>query len=173
VAYSENARIVTTGHDASGRGMVVRDEMVSPSVASDQWRTSVLWGTDTLPTFPDDGSTAPWASPMPPKGGLRIAHMIIHPDSDGPVTTELDEADAGIHRVEGEASDMHATPSLDILIMIEGEATLVLDDGKEVVLRQGDSLVQNGTRHSWHNRTSTPARVGVIVIGTDNLALGS
>ena len=160
------ARIVTTGHDASGRGLVVRDEAVGPVLASDQWRAYMLWGNDTVPTYPDDGS-ASGTTPMPPHGGLRVTQLVVYPDQSGPVEQQLDES-AAINRVEGAAEDMHFTPSLDILVVIEGEVTLVLDDDKEVVLRQGDSLVQNGTRHAWHNRTSSPARLGVIVIGAEH-----
>jgi hypothetical protein len=31
---------------------------------------------------------------------------------------------------------------------------LELDDGAEVVLKAGDCVIQNGTRHAWHNRST-------------------
>jgi mannose-6-phosphate isomerase-like protein (cupin superfamily) len=162
-----NVRIVATGHEATGQGTIVRDELVGPAHAADQWQSHLLWGIDELPTFPDGGDTA-WTALMPPKGALRLAQMIVYPDEGGAVEKQLDDDSTGINRVEGASPGMHFTPSLDILIVIEGEVVLETDGGKEVVLRPGDSVVQNGTRHAWHNRTSSPARVGVVVVGTDH-----
>jgi quercetin dioxygenase-like cupin family protein len=52
------------------------------------------------------------------------------------------------------------------LVVLEGEVTLELDEGELVNLRQGDYLVQNGTRHAWHNFTNQLAHIAVIVLGT-------
>ncbi|HXY21555.1 MAG TPA: cupin domain-containing protein [Burkholderiaceae bacterium] len=54
---------------------------------------------------------------------------------------------------------------MDFDYVIEGEVTLELDDGKEVLLRAGDSVVQNGTRHRWRNESSRPVRVLACLIG--------
>ena len=32
-------------------------------------------------------------------------------------------------------------------------------------LRPGDTVVQNGTRHAWHNRGTVPARLAVFFPG--------
>ena len=48
---------------------------------------------------------------------------------------------------------------------ISGEVVLELDDGAEVTLRPGDTVVQNGTRHAWRNRTSEPAVLVVVLVG--------
>ncbi len=42
---------------------------------------------------------------------------------------------------------------------------LELDDGAEKVLRPGDTVVQNGTRHRWRNRGTQPAIVTVFITG--------
>ena len=49
---------------------------------------------------------------------------------------------------------MHTTDTVDFDIVISGEVYLELDDGEEVLLKAGDCVVQNGTRHAWHNRAS-------------------
>ena len=49
--------------------------------------------------------------------------------------------------------------------MISGEIVLELDDGAEVTLRPGDTVVQNGTRHAWRNRTDKPAVLVVVLVG--------
>ena len=49
---------------------------------------------------------------------------------------------------------MHTTDTIDFEYVLSGEIALELDDGAEVVLHPGDTVVQNGTRHRWHNRSS-------------------
>jgi hypothetical protein len=46
-----------------------------------------------------------------------------------------------------------------------GEIVLELDDGKNVHLRQGDCVVQNGTRHRWANPLSEPCLMAFVLIG--------
>ena len=49
---------------------------------------------------------------------------------------------------------MHTTQTVDLDLVLEGEIWLELDDGEEVLLGPGDCVIQNGTRHAWHNRSS-------------------
>ena len=51
---------------------------------------------------------------------------------------------------------MHATDTIDYGVVVRGEMTLELDDGQIVHLRQGDCVVQNGTRHRWRNPGTEP-----------------
>jgi quercetin dioxygenase-like cupin family protein len=44
---------------------------------------------------------------------------------------------------------MHTTDTIDFEVVLSGEVTLELDDGVKKVLRSGDTMVQNGTRHRW------------------------
>jgi uncharacterized cupin superfamily protein len=41
--------------------------------------------------------------------------------------------------------------------MIDGELVLLLEDS-EVILKQGDVVVQRGTNHAWENRSEQLAR---------------
>ena len=60
---------------------------------------------------------------------------------------------------------MHTTATIDFEVVLEGEVWLELDDGEEVHLKPGDTVVQNGTRHAWRNHGSVPARLAVFLIG--------
>jgi quercetin dioxygenase-like cupin family protein len=60
---------------------------------------------------------------------------------------------------------MHTTSTIDFEVVLEGEVWLELDDGKEVHLKPGDTVVQNGTRHAWRNHGTVPARLAVFLIG--------
>jgi mannose-6-phosphate isomerase-like protein (cupin superfamily) len=47
-----------------------------------------------------------------------------------------------------------------------------LDNGAEVTLKPGDIVVQNGTRHRWHNRGDTVARLLSVTVGAHNALEG-
>ena len=63
------------------------------------------------------------------------------------------------------APGMHTTDTLDYGIVVRGEMTLELDDGQKVHLRQGDCIVQNGTRHRWRNPLPEPCLMAFVSIG--------
>jgi mannose-6-phosphate isomerase-like protein (cupin superfamily) len=64
----------------------------------------------------------------------------------------------------GRRTPMHRTQTLDYVVVIEGELVLLLDDS-EVILRQGEVVVQRGTNHAWENRGDTVARAAFFHIG--------
>jgi mannose-6-phosphate isomerase-like protein (cupin superfamily) len=51
---------------------------------------------------------------------------------------------------------MHKTNTVDYAVVYAGEIWLELDDAKTIHLRRGDVVVQNGTRHAWRNKGTTP-----------------
>ncbi len=63
------------------------------------------------------------------------------------------------------APGMHTSDTIDYGIVVRGEMTLELDDGRMVHLRQGDCIVQNGTRHRWRNPLPEPCLMAFISIG--------
>ena len=56
---------------------------------------------------------------------------------------------------------MHTTDTVDFDFVVSGEVYLELDDGAEVLLKPGDCVVQNGTRHRWNNRSNEPCVIAV------------
>lgn len=67
-------------------------------------------------------------------------------------------------REDGPADQVHATPSLDYAIVLQGEIWAVLDQD-ETLMRPGDVLIQRGTRHAWSNRSDEQAVVAFVLIG--------
>jgi len=45
------------------------------------------------------------------------------------------------------------------------DAVALPTDGAEVKLTVGDCVIQNGTRHAWHNRGDEPATVASALVG--------
>jgi hypothetical protein len=51
---------------------------------------------------------------------------------------------------------MHKTNTVDDAVVYDGEIWLELDGGKTIHLKRGDVVVQNGIRHAWRNKGTTP-----------------
>jgi hypothetical protein len=63
------------------------------------------------------------------------------------------------------APGMHTSDTIDYGVVVRGEMTLELDNGEKVHLRQGDCIVQNGTRHRWRNPLSEPCLMAFVSVG--------
>jgi len=74
--------------------------------------------------------------------------------------------------LEPEHPGMHTSDTVDFDVVLSGEVWLELDDGKEVLLKAGECVVQNGTRHAWHNPSSEKCVVAVCVLGATSVADG-
>ena len=66
----------------------------------------------------------------------------------------------------GKRTVMHRTQTLDYVVVIEGQAVLILDD-TEMVLSQGDVVVQRGTDHAWENRSDQVTRLAFFHIAAE------
>ncbi|MGQ4619383.1 cupin domain-containing protein [Nocardia sp. R7R-8] len=147
-----------TGVDSEGRSVFISDSD-SPSVQvvadTPTFVVTNLWRHDLVPvdnhTVVDDGLDGAVALD-PPAGGSVFRIVEFPPDSDWR------------DRPGGPSDQVHATPSLDYALVLEGDIWAVLD-GDERLLHSGDVLIQRGTRHAWSNRTDRPAIVAFTLIG--------
>jgi mannose-6-phosphate isomerase-like protein (cupin superfamily) len=164
-------RRVVTGHTADGVAVFVSDEEVPPTPFGEGGsQTTRLWGRDDVARFPDDGRPPPYEALFPPVGGTRWAVLELAPGADAQhhavvrdgLAPWSDPDDAGMHR----------TATIDYDFVLEGTIGLELDDGAEVTLGPGDVVVQNGTRHRWHNRGEGVARLLAVVIGAHHAIEG-
>jgi hypothetical protein len=79
---------------------------------------------------------------------------------------ELNDKVPGMGDVmERGAPGMHTSDTIDYGVVVRGEMTLELDDGQRVHLRQGDTIVQNGTRHRWRNPLPEPCLMAFVSLG--------
>ena len=172
-------RRVVTGHDEAGRAVFADDRLVEPVTLS--LRPGVeyhrLWGGNDAPSFPDDGSPRPADPFFPPLGGYRFLIFTLPPgtrratppDDVEAAVAEMDERLPGARsHFEPDAPGMHTTASVDFEVVLEGEVWLELDDDAAVLLRPGDTVVQNGTRHAWRNRGDAPARLVAFLVGANH-----
>lgn len=174
-------RRVVTGHNDSGQAIILSDGPAPNSFESASipgFGATVPWWTQAglIDHVGDDdpaGSEAEISSfPGPGETILRIADFppdSVYPDeADSVIFDELngqEEAEAGNTHSGGKHFWFHRTDSLDYAVVLEGEITLLVDDG-EATLRAGDVAIQRATSHAWSNRTNHTARVLFVLIGT-------
>ena len=155
LSFDGRFRRVVTGVAPDGRAVVTADERVE-----DDPRGSIVWAADAPPLagHADTPEIEGW---WPPPGGVRVTLSTRRPDAkDAPASTHA-RAFPDINDAQG----FHASCSTDIVIVMSGTIWLELDDGVEVALEAGDTLIQNGTRHRWHNHGSEWPLMAVVIVG--------
>lgn len=167
---------VVTGRDKSGRSVIVSHAPLQPVTAAmlpgyDFYR---IWGSDSKPTLPSDGTPPPQPEYFPPPPGYRFGIFTIPPATSAagraaPSPAEIQEMEQKLPgllgALEPDHPGMHTTETVDFDVVVLGEVVLELDDGAEVTLKAGDCVVQNGTRHAWHNRSSEKCVIAFSLLG--------
>lgn len=167
-------RRVVTAMDDTGRSAVVADAVVAPFVADLLGGAGFvhLWGADGPPVV-GDGREPDHAGYFPPPAGFRVEILSLPPNgAAAPDVPDHDRARAEVEwRLPGlvgvmARDGMHATATVDVVVVLDGEAWLAIDgEAEEVHLRAGDCVVQNGARHAWRNHSACPARMLVCLFG--------
>jgi len=171
---------VVTAVDADGKSVFAEDAPVKPveSAMMPGLRFYELWGTAGA-IDPPTPPTRAGQTFFPGPGETRFGLLTIEPTPrDAPPAPEPDEqaTAAGMEEIERllpglvdhmepDAPGMHTTRTIDYDIVVSGTLTLELDDGAEVELPAGSAIVQNGTRHAWHNYGTEPAVLAYVLIG--------
>jgi len=168
---------VVTGRNKAGKSVIVSHGPVKPvSVAlfpgSEFYR---IWGSDEKATLPSDGTPPAQPNFFPPTNGFRFGMFTLPPATSAkaqpPTQAQLQEMEQKLpgllQALEADHPGMHTTDSVDFDIVVCGEVVLELDDGAEVVLHAGDCVIQNGTRHAWHNRSSEKAVIAFSLVGAE------
>jgi mannose-6-phosphate isomerase-like protein (cupin superfamily) len=172
-----NVRRVVTGKNSTGKSVFVSDGEVEPLrlplMAGLEFHH--VWGGDEPTSLPTDGAQPAAPTFFPPAGGYRFTFVTLPPEGSAtiPEDLDLDQAVAEVNEklpgmmehMEPDNPGMHTTDTVDLDLIVTGELDLELDDGAEVHLRPGDCVIQNGTRHAWHNRTSEPCTMLSILVG--------
>jgi mannose-6-phosphate isomerase-like protein (cupin superfamily) len=171
-------RCVVTGQNKSGKSVFARDARVKPVTLalSPGYEFHRLWGSNSTPELPSDGTPPPQPHYFPPKNGFRFGFFTMPPDATARVDTintapaleEIQQKLPGMMDVlERDHPGMHTTDTVDFDVVVFGEVILELDDKAEVHLKAGDCVIQNGTRHAWHNRSSQNCVIAVTLLGAD------
>ncbi len=120
-------------------------------------------------------TTGPRSLQPPPNGNVfRIS--IVPPESEETRKLTPEQAqelfrksgakEASTYGKGGRHPMMHRTETVDYAVVLEGEITLLLDEG-EVHLKAGDVVIQRGTSHAWSNRSGKNVKMLYVLIDGD------
>ena len=142
-------RRIVTGHDASGKSVVLSDAPTPKTLDIGTAAFHEVWITDAMPVpiaAEEPETTDRPVRVPPPANGVMVRYTEMAPGGESP---------------------MHRTETVDVGIVLEGETWLLLDDGSETRVGVGDAVVQRGTMHAWVNRSDRPCRmIFVLIDGT-------
>jgi naringenin degradation protein FdeH len=160
-------RRVVTGHDAEGKSIVIIDG--PPASGGGE-----IWVTDDAPA--DNRGAADAAKrPLklePPARGSGFRYFTLPPDNPNIPRAEMEKIVARQFEAMGAAHcrvdttrhpAMHKTRTIDYIVLLSGEVTLILDKG-EVALKPFDVVVQRGTNHAWSNKGKEPALLAAVLV---------
>jgi hypothetical protein len=145
----ENLRRIITGHNKNGKSIVMIDG-----------KPSRIIGEDVGGLF---------------ENGTKFRYFAIHPTPDGIPKEKLEAAAALAFEKIGAAHEridtskhhaMHQTKTIDYIILLEGDVTLLLDED-EVQLKPFNVVVQRGTNHAWVNNGTEPALLIAVLIDSE------
>lgn len=160
-AFSEAMRRVITGESDDGRSIIVIDgppsgEIGAPGLGGlyEIWHEAVSGVIDPK-DHAERGETHSILSPA--SGKVKVRWFVIEPSPESAPPEMIKAAARERFRqfgAEHELRDqdrhpaMHQTPTLDIICLISGEASLVLDN-TETRIKPGQIVIQRGTSHGW------------------------
>jgi hypothetical protein len=141
--------------------------------------TSVAYATAASPQLPqDDVETAPQRMHVPPRPGETRLMIVAFPPDSVRTRPEFDVAAADAEErefipglaelFEQDAPGMHRSETVDYAVVLDGEIWLELDDDATTHLREGDVVVQCGTRHAWRNTGDRITRMLFVLIGGES-----
>ena len=170
-------RRIVTGHNDNGKSIVTIDGPPARSIGEDVGGLFELWNTDGNEVISSDviDRADDEIILSPPSGGTKFRYFQINPLPEGVPEDMLQEiaADAfekvgaAHHRVDtSKHPAMHKTKTIDYIILLKGDVTLVLDE-EEVKINPFDVVVQRGTNHAWINNGSEPALLIAVLIDSD------
>lgn len=172
-------RRIVTGHNEAGKAVIVSDapparaELVGGPGGPTFFE---VWNTQETPARIDRVSGDPSEDHLvlsPPKGGTRLRVIDFPPEGEA-IRNLTDAQAAEKFDAMGDAAAssaalgaphplMHRTQTVDYGIVLEGEMTMILDEG-ETTLYAGDIVIQRGTNHAWANRSGANCRIAFILI---------
>lgn len=162
-------RRIVTCHDAQGRS-IVRSDAPAGNVASSAELPEEglinLWAIGPGIDPAVDPTVVPWGL-LPTPGGSIVRFFQIAPEDrynrwtreQRVARTKAIYAGMGapdVHRDATRHPAMHETKTVDFIVLLQGEITMMLDVG-EVALKPFDMVVQRGTNHAWVNHGEVPA----------------
>lgn len=174
-SFQEAMRRVITGDDLDGQSVVILDGGPS-SQAGDPgmgglfeiWENTASGALDPK-QHADLGTRQPVLGPRP--GNVQVRWFVIAPTPEGVPREALNAATrerfasfGGARHIIDQTRHpaMHETHSLDVICLLQGDATLILESG-ETRLKPGQVVIQRGTNHAWQAHGGPALFLAVLI----------
>ena len=173
--FRDAMRRIITGDDADGRSVVILDggpssEIGAPDLGGlfEIWEDAASGALDPR-DHTDLGATRPVLGPR--QGNVQVRWFVINPLPDGAPKAALDAAARerfaqfdGAHHIIDQSRHpaMHETHSIDVICLLRGEASLILEAG-ETRLTPGQVVIQRGTNHAWQAHGGPALFLAVLI----------
>ena len=171
MSFQEAMRRVITGDNETGKSVVILDGGPASEINGalfEIWQDAASGPLDPR-LHTDLGSKKPVLGP--PKGGLQVGWFVINPSPEGVPKEILDGAVR--ERFANMGGDqylidqsrhpaMHETPTLDIVCLLQGDVSLILEAG-ETRLKPGQVVIQRGTNHAWQAHGGPALLLAVLI----------
>lgn len=170
-------RVVVTEHEgkpvvaSDGESIRSHDFIHIPGMSE-----SLLWSTRPDDSLVDSPDQALRVRKRLPERGETVFVVVTFPPDETFHSADFNAALAASEQrlvtpdladlFEPGDSGMHVTPTVDYVVILDGEIWLDLGHGEPVHLHAGDTVVQNATRHGWRNLGTKPATLAVVMVGT-------
>ena len=142
-------RRVVTGLDSEGKSRVIID--------------------DNIPRFNDMAAALAWRTEQHPADNSGSGDAVVPYSLDLLHTAGSNFAVCEFPPQTQEY--MHATDTIDYLVILSGRVTLVLEEG-EAELGAGDFVVDRGVMHGWRNSHDEPCVAAVVNLPAHPVAGG-
>jgi hypothetical protein len=157
MSFREAMRRVITGDNEAGKSVVLFDLGPSSEIGEilfEIWEEAAGGPIDSR-GVDDLGPQKPVLGPV--KGNVQVRWFVVNPMPEGIPKESLNQvvrerfaeiggADYVIDQSRHPA--MHETQTLDIVCLLQGDASLILEEG-ETRLKPGNVVIQRGTNHAW------------------------
>ena len=168
-------RRLVTGHRPDGRSTVLIDGP-APNIKQRKAgnASNLLWVTDESPAEVSGAAdrAAREIGVPPPRRGTVFRIAEFPPGVGGEVRDNealLRDFGIGADVKRGHAPRhpaIHRTRTIDYVVVLEGEIDLLLDD-RDVRLKAGDVVVQQGSNHAWINRGAATCRLAMVFVDAE------
>jgi mannose-6-phosphate isomerase-like protein (cupin superfamily) len=141
-------RRLVTVRNGEGRNYVLADGPPPVSFELNGTQITRLWETTAVPARLPVDKDASLEAGSAYRAGFRGTSFYVA------------EIPPGVGRAQ---VPFHRNATIDYMAILRGAIHFVLP-GQELLLRQGDTLVQCGNDHTWENRGTEPCRLLFVVV---------
>ncbi|WOE75790.1 hypothetical protein [Alterisphingorhabdus coralli] len=178
-AFDDALRRIITGDTPEGDSFIMIDDGPSSTMGDvdagglfEIWEDIASGSLD--PKATDDlGTDKPVLGPR--KGNFQVRWFVVNPLPEGVPKPQLDvlvkqafaQADGDRHMIDQSRHPaMHETHSIDVICLLKGEVSLILESGEPTRLKPGNVVIQRGTNHAWEAHGG-PALLLAVLIDRD------